>query len=150
VLHVYVDADACPVKTEIYRVAKRHGLEVTVVSNSWIRVPMETWITLQVVGDEFDAADDWIVEHATANDIVISGDIPLAARCIENGAIVLGPRGRVLDEDSIGDAVASRDLQTQLRDVGVMTGGPSPFGPRDRSRFLQRLDEIINAIRRRR
>ena len=149
-LHVFVDADACPVKAEVYRVAKRHDLEVTVVSNSWIRVPMETWITLQVVGDEFDAADDWIVEHASEGDIVITGDIPLAARCIEKAAIVLGPRGRVLDEDSIGDGVASRDLKTQLRDVGVMTGGPSPFGPRDRSRFLQRLDEIINTIRRRR
>ena len=148
-LHVLVDADACPVKAEVYKVAKRHALQVTVVSNSWIRVPTETWIALQVVGDEFDAADDWIVEHATEGDIVISGDIPLAARCIEKGAVVLGPRGRRLDEDSIGDAVASRDLKTHLRDVGIMTGGPAPFGPRDRSRFLQSMDEIIHAIRRR-
>jgi uncharacterized protein YaiI (UPF0178 family) len=144
---ILVDADGCPVKQEIYRVAKRYGLKVTLVSNSWMRIPREEWLELVVVNDQFDAADDWIVDHITENDIVISGDIPLASRCIEKGARVLGPKGRVFTEDSIGDAVASRALQSYLRELGIMTGGPAPFEKRDRSRFLQRLDEIVQAVR---
>jgi uncharacterized protein YaiI (UPF0178 family) len=144
---ILVDADGCPVKQEIYRVAKRYGLKVTLVSNSWMRIPREEWLELVVVNDQFDAADDWIVDHITENDIVISGDIPLASRCIEKGARVLGPKGRVFTKDSIGDAVASRALQSHLRELGIMTGGPAPFEKRDRSRFLQRLDEIVQAVR---
>jgi uncharacterized protein YaiI (UPF0178 family) len=144
---IIVDADGCPVKEEIYRVAQRYGLKVILVSNSWMRVPRGDWLELVVVNDQFDAADDWIVDHIAENDIVISGDIPLASRCIEKGARVLGPKGRVFTEDSIGDAVAGRALQSHLRELGIMTGGPAPFEKRDRSRFLQRLDEIVQAVR---
>lgn len=142
---IFVDADGCPVKQEIYRVAQRHGLRVTLVSNSWMWTPNEDWIELVVVDGQFNSADDWIVEHVTGNDIVISGDIPLASRCLEKGARVLGPKGRVFTEDSIGDALANREIQSHLRDLGMITGGPSPFTRRDRSRFLQHLDEIIQA-----
>jgi len=147
-LDIYVDADGCPVKQEVYRVAKRYGLRVKLVSNSWMRVPEEPWLELIRVGEALDAADDWIVEHVSEGDIVISGDIPLAARCLEKGARVLDPRGRVFSEDSIGEALASRELMSWLRDLGTVTGGPAAFEPRDRSRFLQRLDELIQAIRR--
>ncbi len=146
---IYVDADGCPVKQEVYRVAKRYGLKVILVSNTWIRTPSEEWIDMIVVGDEFDAADDWIVDHIGETDIVISGDIPLAARCLDKSARVLSPRGRVFTEENIGDALATRDLLSQLRDGGTMTGGAPPFGKRDRSHFLQRLDEIVQATRRR-
>jgi uncharacterized protein YaiI (UPF0178 family) len=144
---IIVDADGCPVKEEIYRVAKRYGLKVTLVSNSWMRTPRGDWLELVVVNGQFDAADDWIVDHVAENDIVISGDIPLASRCIEKGARVLGPKGRIFTEDSIGDAVAGRALQSHLRELGIVTGGPAPFEKRDRSRFLQRLDEIVHAVR---
>jgi uncharacterized protein YaiI (UPF0178 family) len=144
---IIVDADGCPVKEEIYRVAKRYGLKVTLVSNSWMRIPRGDWLELVVVNGQFDAADDWIVDHVAENDIVISGDIPLASRCIEKGARVLGPKGRIFTEDSIGDAVAGRALQSHLRELGIVTGGPAPFEKRDRSRFLQRLDEIVHAVR---
>ena len=147
-LKIYVDADGCPVKQEVYRVAKRYGLKVTLVANSWMRVPYENWLELVVVDEQFDAADDWIVEHVTENDIVISGDIPLASRCLEKGARVLGPRGRAFTEQSIGDALAKRELFSHLRDLGTMGGGPPLFEKRDRSHFLQRLDQIIQAIRR--
>jgi uncharacterized protein YaiI (UPF0178 family) len=147
-LDIYVDADACPVKAEIYRVAKRYGLKVIMVSNSWFRVPNEEWIQLVVVEGELDAADDWIVERVTAGDVVISADIPLASRCLQKGALVLGPRGRPFTEDSIGDALATRELLSQLRDIGTVSGGPPPIDKRDRSRFLQRLDEMIQTLRR--
>ena len=146
--HLFVDADGCPVKEEIYRVAKRYQLDVTLVSNAWMRIPREVWLTQVVVPGGLDAADDWIVEHVTENDIVISDDIPLASRSLKKGALVLSPRGRVHTEDSIGDALASRDLLSQLRDLGTMTGGPAPFEKRDRSRFLERLDATIQAVRR--
>ena len=149
-LTIHVDADGCPVKPEVYRVAKRYGLTVILVSNSWLRLPPQDKVELVVVGEGFDAVDDWIAEHAGAGDIVISGDIPLAARCLEKGARVLDPRGRVLTEDSIGEALASRELMSQLRDMGEIHGGPASFGPKDRSRFLQRLDELIHAIQRER
>ncbi len=144
---ILVDADSCPVKQEVYRVAKRHGLSVTVVANSQMHIPSEDWLKLVVVSDQFDAADDWIVEYITKNDIVISGDIPRASRCLKKGARVLGPNGRVFTDDSIGDALATRDLMSHLRDIGIMIGGPTPFEKRDRSRFLQSLDGIIQAIR---
>ena len=128
--------------------AKRHGLHVAVVSNSWIRIPYEGWLELVVVEGQFDAADDWIVAHVTENDIVISGDIPLASRCLKKGALVLGPRGRVFTEESIGEALASRELLSHLRELGTITGGPAPFERRDRSRFLERLDATIQAVRR--
>jgi len=144
---ILVDADACPVKQEVYRVARRYGLRVTLVANSPMRVPAEDWIELVVVSDQLDAADNWIVEYATKNDIVVSGDIPLASRCLKKGARVLEPKGRIFTDDSIGDALATRDLMSHLRDIGVVTGGPAPFEKRDRSRFLHSLDTIIQAIR---
>ncbi len=144
---ILVDADSCQVKQEVYRVAKRYGLKVTVVANSQMRIPGEDWLKLVVVGGQFDAADDWIVENITKNDIVISGDIPLASRCLKKGARVLEPKGRVFTDDSIGNALATRNLMSHLRDIGIMTGGPAPIEKRDRSRFLQSLDGIIQAIR---
>jgi uncharacterized protein YaiI (UPF0178 family) len=149
-LHIYVDADACPVKKEIYRVAERYDLNVTVVANSWMRVPGSGSICLKVVGDGFDAADDWIADSAERDDIVITGDIPLAARCLEKGAVVIGPGGRPFTEDNIGEVTATRELMAELRETGEISGGPAPFGKNDRSRFLQRLDEAVHAIRRRR
>jgi len=143
---IFVDADACPVKSEIYRVAKRHGLRVTLVSNSWMRIPQEDWLGLVVVDGQFDAADDWLVEHVTENDIVISGDIPLASRCLAKGSVVLDLRGGIFTGDNIGEALASRELLSHLRDLGSITGGPAPIEKRDRSRFLQRLDTAIQAI----
>lgn len=146
---IFVDADACPVKQEIYRVAKRYALRVTLVSNSWMRIPHEDWLRLVVVDGQFDAADDWLVEHVTENDIVISGDIPLASRCLAKGTGVLDLRGGAFTEDNIGEALSSRQLLSHLRDLGTITGGPAPLEKRDRSRFLQRLDATIQAICRR-
>ena len=147
-LHIFIDGDACPVKEEVYRVARRCGLAVTVVANSWMRVPDEPGIALEVVADGFDAADDWIVEHVQPDDIVITADIPLASRCLKQGARVLGPTGRPFTEDNIGDAIATRELLSELRDAGQITGGPPPLEKRDRSRFLQELDHVVQAIRR--
>lgn len=147
---IYVDADACPVKEEVYRVAQRYGLRVVLVSNAWLRVPNEEWLELVVVGAELDAADAWIVEHVSGDDIVVTADIPLAAMCLEKGAGVLGPRGRPYTEDSIGGALATRELMSQLREMGEVSGGPPPFEKRDRSQFLQALDRMINAVQRRR
>jgi uncharacterized protein len=147
-LHIFIDADACPVKKEVYRVAGRYGLEVTLVTNSWMRIPNESWIVLEVVGEGFDAADDWIVEHAQPDDIVITADIPLASRCLEQGARVIGSTGKPFTEDNIGSAVATRDLLSELRDAGEITGGPPPLQKQDRSRFLQQLDAVIQSIRR--
>jgi hypothetical protein len=147
-LHIFVDADACPVKQEVYRVAKRYDLRVTLVAGSWMRVPEEKNLSLKVVGEGMDAADDWIVEHLGAGDIVITADVPLAARCLEKGAYALGPTGKPFTKENIGSALATRDLLSALRDSGEVTGGPPPFAKRDRSRLLHRLDEAINAIRR--
>ena len=144
-VHIFVDADACPVKQEISRVARRHGLNVTLVANTQMRTPQESHLALVVVDGQFDSADDWIVEHVARNDIVVSGDIPLASRCLKKGARVLAPTGRVFTEDSIGDALASRAISAHLRELGAITGGPAPFAKGDRSRFLQRLDEVIQA-----
>ena len=147
-LNIYVDADACPVKHEVYRVASRYRLEVTLVTNSWMRVPDEQWITLEVVEDGLDAADDWIVEHVQVDDIVVTADIPLASRCLKEGAQVIGPNGKPFTDNNIGQAVATRDLLSELRGAGEITGGPPPLKKSDRSRFLQQIDEIIQGIRR--
>jgi len=148
-LEVFVDADACPVKQEVYRVAKRYGLSVTLVANSRMRAPDEQWVRLEVVKGHVDAADDWIADHVGEGDIVVTADIPLAARCLEKGALALGTTGRPFTADNIGDALATRELMSDLRDLGTMAGGPPPFAKRDRSRFLQRLDEMIQSVRRR-
>ena len=147
-LHIYVDADACPVKNEIFRVASRYSLDVTLVANSWMRVPHGARITLKIVGEGFDSADDWIVEHAGNDDIVITGDVPLANRCLKKGASVIGTTGKPFTEENIGEIVATRDLLAELRGTGEFTAGPSPFNKRDRSRFLHQLDETIQKIRR--
>lgn len=148
-LEIYIDADACPVKQEVYKVAKRYRLRVTVVANSWMRTPLDERITLKVVEADMDAADDWIAERAGGGDIVITADIPLASRCLEVGAEVLGPSGRPFTEDNISDALATRELLADLRESGTITGGPPPFEAKDRSRFLQELDRMIHKVRRR-
>ena len=147
-LHIYVDADACPVKDEIYKVARRYRLKVTLVANSTMRAPGGDWIELVVVEKGLDEADDWIVDRVEPDDVVITGDIPLAARCLDQGARVLGHKGRPFTAENVGEALATRQLLKQLRDQGVVKGGPPPFAKKDRSLFLQKLDETINAIRR--
>ncbi len=147
-LHIFVDADACPVKQEVYRVAQRYGLEVTLVANSRMRTPDEDWLVLEVVDDGFDAADDWIVDHVEAHDIVITADIPLASRCLKAGARVIGSTGKPFTDGNISQAVATRGLLAELRGAGEITGGPPPITRRDRSLFLQKLDEAIQSIRR--
>jgi uncharacterized protein YaiI (UPF0178 family) len=136
------------VKPEVYRVAGRYRLHVTLVAGSWMSIPNQPNLTLEVVSQGFDAADDWIVAHAGRDDIVITADIPLAARCLERGAHVLGPTGRPFTESNIGDALATRNLLSEMRGAGLESGGPSPFDARDRSRFLQELDRMIHALRR--
>ena len=147
-LEIFIDADGCPVKQEVFRVAQRYQLQVTVVANTRIQIPNGDWVRLVVVEGQFDAADDWIVEQASADDIVVSGDILLAARCLEKDAQVLGHRGDTFTRDSIGEALAMRASLAHLRELGTITGGPAPFEKRDRSRFLQRLDETIQGVRR--
>jgi uncharacterized protein YaiI (UPF0178 family) len=146
---IFVDADACPVKDEIFRVATRFGLKVLLVSNSPLRVPRNPLFeSIVVAKGQFDGADDWIVEQVTDRDIAVTADIPLAARCLEKGARALNAKGRVYSPESIGDALASRELMAHLRAMGEMGGGPAPFSARDRSTFLQRLDDLIQALRR--
>jgi uncharacterized protein YaiI (UPF0178 family) len=147
-LDIYVDADGCPVKDEVYRVARRYGLKVFLVANSWMRVPEGDWLQQITVGPQVGAVDDWICEHVGADDIVITGDIPLASRCVHKGAKVLGLKGHPFTEDNIGGVLATRDLMTELREQGAKTRGPDPFAKQDRSRFLQRLDDMIHGIRR--
>jgi hypothetical protein len=146
---IYVDADACPVKEEVYRVAGRYAIPVVLVANSRMRVPEGGGVRLVLVaGGRLDSADDWIAARAGAGDIVVTADIPLASRCVAAGARVLDPRGKVHTEDSVGDALATRNLMSQLRETGEITGGPAPHARRDRSLFLQRLDELVQRIRR--
>ena len=147
-LHIYIDADACPVKTEVYRVAERYRLDVTLVANSWMRVPEGERVSLVVVGDAPDEADDWIAEHVQADDIVITAAIPLASRCLAVGARVIGNNGKPFTDANIGQAVATRDLMSDLREAGEATKGPPPMGKKDRSRFLQQLDQVVQTIRR--
>jgi uncharacterized protein YaiI (UPF0178 family) len=146
-LTVYVDADACPVKEEVYRVARRYGLRVAVVANAPLRVPADPLIEL-VVRPGFGAADDWIAQEAGTGDVVVTADIPLAARCLTKGARALDPKGRLFTDNDIGAALALRDLREELRQGGALTGGPPPMTPKDRSRFLSKLDEAVSAVRR--
>ena len=145
---IYVDADACPVKEEIYRVARRYGLDVSVVANSFINVPREPGFERVLVDGGFDAADDWIAERAGAGDIVVTADIPLAGRCLKAGATVIGNDGRPFTQASIGMALAGRALMADLRAMGEVTGGPKPMAKADRSRFLSALDEAVVRHRR--
>jgi uncharacterized protein len=145
---IYVDADACPVKDEIYRVAGRYNVRVLVVSNSLIAVPASPLIERVVVPSGPDVADGWIAERAGPRDVVVTADVPLAARCVAAGAAVLAPTGRLFDESAIGMALATRNLMDDLRSAGQMTGGPRPFSGKDRSAFLQALDLAINRARR--
>jgi uncharacterized protein len=150
VLHIYVDADACPVKQEVYRVAGRYRLPVTLVANTWMNVPRESRIELIVVDSGSDMADNWIVEQVRDDDIVVTADIGLADRCLKKGAVVIGATGKPFSDDMIGAALATRDLLSDLRGAGELTGGPPPMTKRDRSQFLQHLDEAVQTIRRRR
>jgi uncharacterized protein YaiI (UPF0178 family) len=147
-IRIYVDADACPVKDEVYRVAERHRLPVFVVANSFIRVPPDPLIERVAVPAGPDAADDWIAERADAGAIIITADIPLASRCLKAGASVIGPTGKPFTEESIGMALAVRDLMTDIRSAGETTSGPRPFAPRDRSAFLSALDQAIRRMQR--
>jgi len=142
-VRILVDADACPVKDEVYKVAWRHEVPVTVVSNSRIRVPEHALIERVVVSDAFDAADDWIAEAAAAKTVVITGDILLADRCLKKGATVIGPNGKPFTSASIAGAIATRAIMADLRAGAGVTGGPAPFARADRSRFLQALDEAL-------
>ncbi len=143
---IFVDADACPVKDEVLRVAARHGLTVHVVSNSWMRLPETPFIRRVVVASGPDAADDWIAERIGAGDIAVTADIPLAFRCLKKGAQAIGPTGKPFTDDSIGTALAMRDLMAHLRDTGEITGGPSAFAKADRSRFLSALEEAVRRL----
>ena len=147
---IYVDADACPVKDEIYRVAARHGLPVSVVAGNFIRVPQDPLIERIAAGAGMDAADDWIAGRAGKGDIVITSDIPLASRCVKSGAEVIAPNGKAFTEASIGMTLAVRNLMTELRPSGEVTGGPKSFAARDRSAFLSALDQTIRRIQRQR
>jgi uncharacterized protein YaiI (UPF0178 family) len=142
-VRILVDADACPVKEEIYKVAFRRAVPVRVVSNSYMRVPAHPLIERVAVSDKFDAADDWIVEHADAKTVVITGDILLADRCLKAGATVIGHNGKPFTAASIGSAIATRAIMADLRAGAGITGGPAPFAAADRSRFLQALDEAL-------
>jgi uncharacterized protein YaiI (UPF0178 family) len=148
-ISILVDADACPVKQEIYRVAERHGLRVKVVVNSPIQVPRDPLIERVTVGAGLDVADDWIAAHADARTIVVTNDVPLASRCVKAGAQVIAPNGRAFTESSIGMALAMRNLMADLRETGQMGGGPAAFSPRDRSAFLAELDRTIRRMQRR-
>jgi uncharacterized protein len=150
---ILVDADACPVKAEVYRVAERHllkgvDLKVFVVTNSAIAVPKHPAIERVIVGSGMDAADDWIAERVGPDSIVVTADVPLAARCVKTGAAVIAPTGRPFTEDAIGMALATRNLMDQLRSAGEVTGGPRPFAPRDRSAFLAALDQALVRLKR--
>lgn len=142
-MRIYIDADACPVKDEVYRVAGRHQVPVTVVAVGFIRVPQDPLIERVAAGTGMDAADNWIAERAAADDIVVTADIPLASRCVKAGASVIAPNGRPFTEQSIGMTLAVRNLMHDLRSAGEATRGPPPFSPRDRSAFLSALDEEV-------
>ncbi len=147
-IRIFVDADACPVKPEIYRVAERYGLKVFVVANAFMAVPRSDMIERVIVAEGPDIADDWIADRATENDIVVTADIPLAGRCVKKGASVIGPTGKPFTEDSIGMALATRDLLTDLRSAGATTRGPPPLSRQDVSRFLSALDLAVTRLKR--
>jgi uncharacterized protein YaiI (UPF0178 family) len=146
---IFIDGDACPVKDEVYAVAARIGLAVVVVANQRIHVPADLGVEMVVVEEGPDAADDWIAEEIRAGDVVITADIPLAARCLEVGAFALGTNGREFTQDSIGSALATREIKASIRESGVATGGPPPLTGRDRSRFSNVLDRVVQAAMRR-
>jgi uncharacterized protein len=148
-MRIFIDADGCAVKEEVYRVAERYQIPVIVVANKWMNVPSGALIEMKVVSRDFDAADDWIVENTQERDIVVTADILLADRCVKKSVRVLGPKGEEFTEDNIGSAVASRELMQNLRHMGEMRGGPAPMDKKDRSRFLGKLDQIIQSLRRR-
>ena len=147
-IRIFVDADACPVKPEVYRVAERYGLQVYVVANAFMQVPRGGLIELVVVAAGPDIADDWIAERATATDVVVTADVPLAARAFRNGASVISPTGKAFDDDSIHMALATRNLLTDLRSAGAETRGPKPLSRQDVSRFLSALDLAVVRIKR--
>lgn len=147
---ILVDADACPVKDEVYRVAERHGARVSIVSNSHFRVPLLPWVERVVVSDGFDAADDWIADAAGADCVVVTADILLADRCLKAGAVVLAPNGKPFTGASIGGTIATRAIMADLRAGGEQLGGPPPFGKADRSNFLQSLDAALVRLARQR
>lgn len=147
-MRILVDADACPVKEEVYRVGFRREVPVWVVSNSWLRVPAHPLVERVVVSDAFDAADDWIAGEADAKTVVITGDILLADRCLKAGATVIGHNGKPFSAASIGSAIATRAIMADLRAGGDVVGGPAPFAKADRSRFLQALDEALAKLSR--
>ena len=147
-IRIFVDADACPVKNEVYRVAERYGLKVYVVANSFMNVPRSDMIERVIVSEGPDIADDWIAERAGASDIVITADIPLAGRCVRNQATVIGPTGKPFDDDSIGMALATRNLLTDLRSAGATTRGPPLLSRQDISRFLSALDLAVTRLKR--
>jgi len=147
-IEILVDADACPVKNEVYKVAARHGLKTYVVSNSFINVPRDPMIERVMVPSGMDEADNWIAERAAPGRIVVTADIPLAGRAVKAGAAVIAPNGRAFTEDSIGLALATRNLMDDLRSAGAVTGGPKPFSPRDRSEFLSALDRAVVRLKR--
>jgi uncharacterized protein YaiI (UPF0178 family) len=147
-IRIFVDADACPVKAEVYRVAERYGLKVFIVANSFMQVPRSELIERVVVPEGPDIADDWIADRAGATDIVITADVPLAARSVRKGAAVLSPTGKLFDDNSIGMAVATRDLLTDLRSAGAETRGPKPLSRQDISRFLSALDLAVVRLKR--
>jgi len=147
VLDIYIDADSCSVKTETYKVAARYKLVTYVVANQYMQTPMDINIRMEVVSGDFDAADDWIVEKISENDILITSDLLLAERAINKKAKVLGPKGNELDEECIGDVLASRELMSHLRDLGSTGTGPSAMTKKDRSQFLSSLDRVIQSIK---
>ncbi len=147
-IDIFVDADACPVKAEIYKIAARFGANVKIVSNSYFRVPREPWIEQIVVTDSFDAADKWIIERAKTTSVVITSDIPLAHACLKSGAVVLSPTGKIFTEAAIGMSMAVREIMADLRAGGDITGGPKPFSDRDRSAFMSALHGALEKLRR--
>jgi len=147
-IRIFIDADACPVKNEVYRVAERYGLKVFVVANSFMNVPRSDMIERVIVPEGPDVADGWIVDRVTETDIVITADIPLAGHCVKKGASVLSPTGKMFDDDSIGMALATRDLMTDLRSAGAVTRGPPPLSRQDISRFLSALDLAVVRVKR--
>jgi len=148
-MQIYVDADACSVKQEVLKVARRHGIQVIFAANSFMRIPEQGDARLQIVeGRDINAVDDWIESQVAANDIVVTADIPLADRCLKKGAQVIDQKGSVFTASNIGNMLAARELMSQLRDAGGQMGGPPPFSPKDRSKFLHALDRTIQAIKR--
>jgi uncharacterized protein YaiI (UPF0178 family) len=146
---IYVDADGCPVKDEIYKVAERLKVPVLLVANQYLNIPLNPLFQMEVVEGKFDAADDWIVEHVTPNDVVVTADILLAERCVKKGARVLGHKGDEFTEDNVGMAVAGRELAQNLRHMGENRGGPKPMDKKARSLFLGKLDQVLHALKRR-